>query len=106
MDGRAEVVEALQAVRDLTARLQERADETAVLHRKYFEAFEFTPEACVITDEHGRVIAANLASEELLRVPRSRMAGRPLAAFLGLRAKVVAQAFDAPGGRCWRLRPR
>lgn len=104
MDARAGIVDALQAVRDLTARLQERADETAVLHRRYFDAFEFAPDARVITDGEGRVVAANLASEELLRVPRSRMTGRPLARFLGLRAKVVARAFDLPGGRCWQLR--
>lgn len=104
MDARAPIVEALEAVRDLTARLQDRADETARLHRHYFEAFEFAPEALVLTDAQGRVLAANLAAEELLRVTRQRMAGRALASFVGLRARVRSSAFDLPLGRCWRLR--
>lgn len=98
------LAETLETVRELTAVLQDAAEDIAREHRQAFDFFEFAPQACVITGADGRVLAANLAAEELLGLPRARMAGRYLSAFLGLRAGVRARAMELPGGqRSWRL---
>jgi PAS domain S-box-containing protein len=49
--------------------------------QKYFELFEFAPDACFLTDSHGIIREANLAAGQLLGVPAQFLAGKNLPGF-------------------------
>jgi PAS domain S-box-containing protein len=49
--------------------------------QKYFELFEFAPDAYFLTDTHGVIREANLAARQLLGVPAQFLAGKRLASF-------------------------
>ena len=49
--------------------------------QKYFELFEFAPDACFLTDSHGIIREANVAASQLLGVPAQFLAGKTLPGF-------------------------
>ena len=49
--------------------------------QKYFELFEFAPDACFLTDSHGIIREANVAASQLLGVPAQLLAGKRLPGF-------------------------
>ena len=49
--------------------------------QKYFELFEFAPDAYLITDSRGVITEANVAASHLLAVPAQFLVGKPLPAF-------------------------
>src|SRR6202163_113867 len=49
--------------------------------QKYFELFEFAPDACFLTDSRGIIREANAAASQLLGVPAQFLAGRMLPTF-------------------------
>jgi PAS domain S-box-containing protein len=49
--------------------------------QKYFELFEFSPDAYFITDTHGAIREANVAASQLLGVPAQFLAGKRLPSF-------------------------
>jgi PAS domain S-box-containing protein len=49
--------------------------------QKYFELFEFAPDACFLTDSHGVIREANVAASQLLGVPGQFLAGKTLPGF-------------------------
>jgi PAS domain S-box-containing protein len=59
--------------------------------QKYFELFEFAPDACFLTDSHGIIREANLAASQLLGVPAQFLAGKTLPGF-----------FDEPARKAYR----
>jgi PAS domain S-box-containing protein len=59
--------------------------------QKYFELFEFAPDACFLTDSHGIIREANMAASQLLGVPAQFLAGKTLPGF-----------FDEPARRAYR----
>ena len=63
---------------ELTAAHAER-DEA---YRRYRELFESSPDALLVTDEHGKILEANPIAAELLEVPDARLAGKVLAVFV------------------------
>ena len=60
------------------------ASRDAIDHerQKYFELFDFAPDACFLTDSHGIIREANVAASQLLGVPAQFLAGTTLPAFL------------------------
>jgi len=58
---------------------------------KYFELFEFAPDACFLTDSQGVIREANAAASELLGVPAQFLAGTMLPGF-----------FDEPARKAYR----
>ena len=81
--------------------------------QKYFELFEFAPDACFLTDAHGIIREANLAASQLLGVPPRLLAGKTLPRFFDEPArKVYRQQLDQLSGsersEDWeiQLRPR
>ncbi len=70
---------------------QREAPETAALsddggsgqsHRiRYQEVFEFAPDAQLVTDPQGIILAANHAAADLLRCPKEFLPGKPLGLF-------------------------
>ena len=59
--------------------------------QKYFELFEFAPDACFLTDSHGIIREANVAASQLLGVPAQSLAGKTLPGF-----------FDEPARKAYR----
>jgi PAS domain S-box-containing protein len=59
--------------------------------QKYFELFEFAPDACFLTDSHGVIREANVAAGQLLGVPGQFLAGKTLPGF-----------FDEPARKAYR----
>jgi PAS domain S-box-containing protein len=59
--------------------------------QKYFELFEFAPDACFLTDSHGIIREANAAASQLLGVPAQFLAGKTLPGF-----------FDEPARKAYR----
>jgi PAS domain S-box-containing protein len=59
--------------------------------QKYFELFEFAPDACFLTDSHGIIREANVAASQLLGVPSQFLAGKTLPRF-----------FDEPARKTYR----
>jgi PAS domain S-box-containing protein len=59
--------------------------------QKYFELFEFAPDACFLTDSHGVIREANVAASQLLGVPGQFLAGKTLPGF-----------FDEPASKAYR----
>jgi len=49
--------------------------------QKYFELFEFAPDACFLTDSRGIIREANVAASQLLGVPVRFLAGKMLPGF-------------------------
>ncbi len=48
---------------------------------KYYELFDFAPDAYLVTDEQGTIREANTAASQLLGVPRKLLLGKPLPIF-------------------------
>ena len=49
--------------------------------QRYFELFEFAPDACFLTDSRGIIREANAAASQLLGVPAQFLAGKTLPSF-------------------------
>lgn len=103
VEARQDVVEALQAVRDLSRALQDKTDELAVERQRSLDAFEYAPEALAITDAEGRIVAVNRACSELAGLPPPKLLGKRLT-WLVRAPRLVATSFELGSGRCWRIR--
>ena len=57
-------------------------DETAALHERYLDLYDFAPVGYLTLDAGGMIREANLAGASLLGVPRGELAGRRLTLFL------------------------
>lgn len=81
----ADTREAPRKGRDTSARLYREllASRDAIERerQKYFELFEFAPDACFLTDSRGIIREANAAASQLLGVPAQFLAGRMLPTF-------------------------
>ncbi|HEY9735798.1 MAG TPA: diguanylate cyclase [Trichocoleus sp.] len=51
---------------------------------RYHDLFEFSPEAYLVTDEHGIILEANRAAVELLELSKGSLLGKPIAGFVAL----------------------
>lgn len=93
-DGRdvnVDLVEELDAA-DEELRLQNEQlaaslDEIDRERRRYYELFDFAPDAYIVTDEHCNIREANAAASQLLGVPRKLLAGKPLPTFFDAEAR-------------------
>src|SRR5262245_48299897 len=77
--------EALEELRVATEQLQLAADDIAVARRestvnadRYRELYETLPVACLMTNEEGCVVDANLLASKLLNVSGPHLSGKPL----------------------------
>jgi signal transduction histidine kinase/DNA-binding response OmpR family regulator len=68
------------SLRDLTGKLEERVaertEELAQSKRKMADIIDFLPDATLVIDQNGRVIAWNLAMEKLTGIPSAQMIGK------------------------------
>jgi PAS domain S-box-containing protein len=83
-----ELLEALEELRVADEELRQQNDELAASRdeidrerQKYYELFDFAPDAYVVTDANGTVREANAAASHLLGVPRQFLMGKPLSVY-------------------------
>jgi PAS domain S-box-containing protein len=89
--------------------LESQADQLARERMRYTAFFEHAPFACALTDGSGIVREANGALCELLGVPATYLAGKPLAIFIadsdraGFRSSLAKAGVDPQSRRrTWR----
>jgi PAS domain S-box-containing protein len=91
----ADAREAPRKVRDANAlqykELLASRDAIDRERQKYFELFEFAPDACFLTDSHVIIREANAAASQLLGVPAQVLTGKTLSGF-----------FDEPARKAYR----
>jgi PAS domain S-box-containing protein len=80
---------------------------------KYVDLFDSVPDACLVTSTGGIVREANVAAESLLGVPRERLAGKLLIAFVArqdteaFRERLAeSDSLGLPGSRTFQARMR
>jgi PAS domain S-box-containing protein len=83
-----ELSEALEELRLADEELRQQNEELAATRdeidrerQKYYDLFDFAPDAYVVTDANGTVREANAAASQLLGVPRQFLVGKPLSAY-------------------------
>jgi PAS domain S-box-containing protein len=84
-------------------------DELDAESRRYRELYELAPDGYLVTDLNGMIQEANGAAGELLRVPPSRLVGKPLSVFVAAEDQPafrnhLAEAAEMTASRCWDLR--
>jgi PAS domain S-box-containing protein len=62
-------------------RLATSLEEIDRERRKYYELFDLSPDACVVTDEHCAIREVNVAASQLLGMSRQLLVGKPLTTF-------------------------
>jgi PAS domain S-box-containing protein len=84
----AELLEALEELRVADEELRQQNEELAASRdeidrerQKYYELFDFAPDAYIVTDANGTVREANAAASQLLGVPRQFLVGKPLSVY-------------------------
>jgi PAS domain S-box-containing protein len=87
-DARAELLEALEELRAADEALRQQNEELAASRdaidrerQKYYELFDFAPDAYLVTDVKGIVREANSAASQLLGAPREFLIGKPLSMY-------------------------
>jgi PAS domain S-box-containing protein len=57
-------------------------EQEIVQRQYYYNLFQFSPDACIVTDANGLILEANSAIAKLLKVPQSYLIGKPFAVFI------------------------
>jgi PAS domain S-box-containing protein len=73
------VIQELRAQNDELVAAHAERDEA---YRRYRELFHASPDALLVTDEHGKILEANRTAAELLEVLDARLPGKVLAVFV------------------------
>jgi PAS domain S-box-containing protein len=93
-EAHAELIEALEELRVADEELRQQNEELAASRdeidrerQKYYELFDFAPDAYIVTDANGTVREANAAASQLLGVPRQFLIGKPLSVYFDENAR-------------------
>jgi PAS domain S-box-containing protein len=73
-----ELLAALEELRAADEELRRQNEEIEREREKYYELFDFAPDAYIVTDANGTILEANAAASQLLDVPRQFLVGKPL----------------------------
>jgi PAS domain S-box-containing protein len=76
-----------EELRQQNEELERSRDDLARERKKYYELFDFAPDAYLVTDSRGSIIEANVAATHLLGVPSHFLLGKPLTVFFEETAK-------------------
>ena len=87
-DRQVELLEALEELSAADEQLRRQNDELALSRdqidrerQKYYELFDFAPDAYVVTDANATIREANAAASQLLGVPRQFLIGKAIPLF-------------------------
>jgi PAS domain S-box-containing protein len=82
-----ELTVADEELRQQNEELVRSRDELQRERQKYFELFDFAPDAYLVTDTQGMIREANIAASHLLGVPAQFLVGKPLPTYFEQNAK-------------------
>jgi PAS domain S-box-containing protein len=68
-------------------------EQESAQRQYYYDLFQFSPDACIVTDANGLILEANWAIAKLLKVPQSYLIGKQLAVFIALGDQHVFRIF-------------
>jgi PAS domain S-box-containing protein len=87
-DRQVALLEVLEELRTADEQLRQQNEELALSRdqidrerQKFYELFDFAPDAYVVTDPHATIREANAAASQLLGVPRQFLIGKPIPLF-------------------------
>src|SRR5215208_4467816 len=88
LPGEPDLLAAVEELRVADEELRAQNDELAASRdliererQRYYELFDFAPDAYIVTDTRGVIREANLAASQLLGVPTQFLVGKPLPTF-------------------------
>jgi PAS domain S-box-containing protein len=85
-----EMQTSLEAFEVVEEQLLQQSQDAIVERQRYYDLFQFAPDAYLLTDTNGLILEANQAAAKLLNVPQGYLVSKPLAVFV---AGVDRQAF-------------
>ncbi len=77
-----EMQTSLEAAAVVEEELIQQNQRAIIERRYYYDLFQFSPDAYLVTDANGLILEANSAIARLLKIPQSYLAGKPLAVFI------------------------
>ncbi len=77
-----EIRTSLEASNAVEEELFGQNEQESAQRQYYYNLFQFSPDACMITDVNGLILQANWAIAKLLQVPQSYILDKPLAVFV------------------------
>jgi len=80
----------LEASQVIEEELLEQSEQVVAERQRYYDLFQFAPDAYLLTDAHGLILEANAAARKLLNIRQNSLVRMPLAGFVPL---VKRQAF-------------
>lgn len=85
-----EMQTSLEASTVIEEELLQQSEQVVAEHQRYYDLFQFAPDAYLLTDASGLILEANASAAMLLNVPHSQLIRKPLAVFV---AQEERQAF-------------
>jgi PAS domain S-box-containing protein len=68
-------------------------EKESAQRQHYYDLFQFSPDACIVTDANGLILEANWAIAQLLKAPQSYLIGKPLAVFIAQSDRQMFHSF-------------
>lgn len=88
-----EIHTSLEASAVVESELFGQNEKESAQRQHYYDLFQFSPDACVITDANGLILEANWAIAQLLKVPQSYILNKPFAVFVAQSDRQVFRTF-------------
>ncbi|HEY9601763.1 MAG TPA: PAS domain-containing protein [Allocoleopsis sp.] len=85
-----EMQTSLEASHVIEEELLEQSGQILTQRDRYYDLFQFAPDAYLLTDANGLILEANASARQLLNIPESSLIRKPLVVFVPLRER---QAF-------------
>jgi PAS domain S-box-containing protein len=85
-----EMQTSLEASTAIEEELLQQSEQVVAERHRYYDLFQFAPDASLLTDANGLILEANASAAMLLNVPHSWLIRKPLAVFV---AQEERQAF-------------
>jgi PAS domain S-box-containing protein len=85
-----EMQTSLEASEVIEEDLVQQSEQVVAEHQRYYDLFQFAPDAYLLTDAYGLILEANAAARKLLNIRQNSLVRMPLASFVPM---VERQAF-------------
>lgn len=64
--------------------LLQQSEQVVAERQRYYDLFQFAPDAYLLTDAYGLILEANASARKLLNIPQNSIIRKPLAVFVPL----------------------
>jgi PAS domain S-box-containing protein len=85
-----EMQTSLEAATVIEEELLQQSELVVAERQRYYDLFQFAPDAYLLTDAHGLILEANASARQLLNIPQNSLIRKPLIVFVPL---IERQAF-------------